>query len=171
MNEPPPPEAWMRGPIPDLNPVVSHLLRATEQIREDAESLLQGLTPAEIWSSLHGVTSVGFHAKHLAGSTTRLLTYLAGRQLSEEQLAAIPREHAGQESAEELLALISSAFDLYEEAICNLSPDVFGAPREIGRRRYPAAAISIAIHIVEHAQRHVGGMIAAAKLARGANRS
>lgn len=166
-----PPEAWMRGAIPGTHPVTSHLLRASEQIREDAEAALRGLSPEEIWSTPHGATAAGFHAKHLAGSTARLLTYLAGRQLSEAQLAEIAMEGKGQASAEELLALISAALDLYEEALRNLSPEVFGAPREIGRRRYSATAISIAIHIVEHAQRHIGGMIAAAKVARSTTKS
>jgi hypothetical protein len=156
----------MRGSIPGVHPVTGHLLRAAEQIREDAESALRGLTPAEIWAKPHGSTAVGFHAKHLAGSTTRLLTYLAGRQLTEEQLAQMPLEREGQESAAELLAIVSSALDAYEEAIRNLSPEGFGSPREIGRKRHPATAIAIAIHIAEHAQRHLGGMIAVAKLVR-----
>lgn len=163
MNEP---EAWMRGSIPGVPPVVSHLLRAAQQIREDADAALRDLSPAQIWSNPHGATSPGFHARHLAGSTTRLLTYLAGRQLTEEQLAEIPREGKGQESAAELMAMISSALDRYEEAVRNLPPDTFGDPREIGRKRHPATAISIAIHIMEHAQRHIGGLIATAKLAR-----
>jgi hypothetical protein len=156
----------MRGSVSGTHPVVSHLLRATEQVREDAASALRDLTPAEIWSNPHGATSPGFHARHLAGSTARLLTYLAGRQLTEDQLAEIPREGKGQESSAELTAIISAAFDRYDEAVRNLSPDDFGAPREIGRKRHPATAISIAIHIVEHAQRHIGGLIAVAKLAR-----
>lgn len=160
-------EAWMRGSIPDVHPVISHLLRASEQIRKDANAALRDLSPAEAWSNPHGATSPGFHAKHLAGSTARLLTYLAGRQLSEEQLAEIPIEGRGQESAAELLAIISSALDRYDEAVRNLSPEEFGAPREIGRKRHPATAIAVAIHIVEHGQRHVGGLIAAAKLVRG----
>jgi hypothetical protein len=160
------PEAWMRGSIPGVDPVVSHLLRAARQIREDAEAALRDLSAAQIWSKPHGATSPGFHAKHLAGSTTRLLTYLAGHQLSEQQLAEIRREGEGEESAAELLAIVSSALDRYEEAVRNLAPGDFGAPREIGRKRHPATAISIAIHIVEHGQRHIGGLIATAKLAR-----
>jgi hypothetical protein len=167
MKEPDPlPEAWMRGSIPDLHPVASHLIRAAQQIREDADAALGDLSPTQIWSDPHGVTSPGFHAKHLAGSTNRLLTYLAGSQLTDEQLAAIPHEGKGHESAAELMALISPAFDRYDEAVRNLSPDAFGDQREIGRKRHPATAISIAIHIVEHAQRHIGGLIAAAKLTR-----
>lgn len=160
------PEAWMRGSIPGVHPVISHLLRASEQIREDVDAALRELSATEIWSNPHGATSPGFHAKHLAGSTMRLLTYLAGRQLTEQQLAAISREGKGQESAVELMALVSSALDCYDEAVRNLSPDDFSAPREIGRKRHPVTAISIAIHIIEHGQRHVGGLIAAAKLVR-----
>jgi hypothetical protein len=156
----------MRGSIPGLHPVSSHLIRAAQQIREDAETALRDLTPAQIWSSPHGVTAPGFHARHLAGSTTRLLTYLAGHQLTDEQLAEIPREGKGQETAAELTAIISSALDRYDEAVRNLPPDAFGDAREIGRKRHPATAISIAIHIMEHAQRHIGGLIATAKLAR-----
>jgi len=156
----------MRGAIPGLHPVASHLIRAAQQIREDAEGALRDLSPAEIWSNPHGATSPGFHAKHLAGSTTRLLTYLAGRQLTDEQLAEIPGEGKGQETAVELTAIISAALDRYGEVVRNLKPDAFGDAREIGRKRRPATAVSIAIHIVEHGQRHVGGLIAAAKLAR-----
>ena len=162
------PEAWMRGSVPGVHPVISHLLRASEQIREDVDAALRDLSAVEIWSSPHGGTSAGFHAKHLAGSTTRLLTYLAGRQLTEQQLAGVSDEGKGEESAAELLALISSALDGYDEAVRNLSPDAFGAPREIGRKRHPATTISIAIHIVEHGERHVGGLIAAAKVVRKA---
>src|SRR5690242_20276711 len=97
------PEPWMRGSVPGVHPVISHLLRAAEQIREDADRALRDLSPAEVWSNPHGATSPGFHARHLAGSTTRLLTYLAGRQLTEDQLAEIPREGKGQESAAELI--------------------------------------------------------------------
>ncbi len=162
-------EAWMRGSIPGVHPVISHLLRASTQIREDADAALRDLSTEKIWFNPHGATSPGFHAKHLAGSTSRLLTYLAGLQLTEEQLAEIPREGKGQESAAELVAVVSSALDRYDEAIRNLSPDDFGAPREIGRKRHPATAIAIAIHIVEHGQRHIGGLIAAAKLARASS--
>lgn len=159
-------EAWMRGPIDGLHPVTSHLLRAAEQIREDARTAIGSLTPAEIWSTPQGMTSAGFHAKHLAGSAYRLLTYLSGGQLTPEQLSAIPKEGEGSETAAELLSSISVALSRYEEAVRALRPEDFGAIREIGRKRYRATAISVAIHIVEHSQRHIGGMIASAKLAR-----
>ena len=160
-------EAWLQGAIDGVDPVISHLLRATEQIREDAQSAIGDLTPAQIWSKGQGITSAGFHAKHLAGSTTRLSTYLQGRELSAHQLAAIAEEGEGSETAADLLAAIAFALDRYETIIRTLDPKDFGSVREVGRKRYPVPAISLAIHIVEHGQRHIGGMIAAAKMSRG----
>ena len=50
--------------------------------------------------------------------------------------------------------------------LVTIEPENFDDVREIGRKRYQTTAISIAIHICEHGQRHIGGLIAAAKLAR-----
>jgi hypothetical protein len=161
-----PPEPWMRGIVEGMDPVIGHLLHAAEQIHEDAVATIGDLTPAQLWSKPHGMTSAGFHAKHLAGSTERLSTYLAGQQLTAEQLAAIVEEGEGAETATELLASIDAALDGYRKLLQALSSKDFAALREIGRKRYRTTAISVAIHIAEHAQRHVGGMIAAAKAAK-----
>ena len=156
----------MRGIVAGVDPVIGHLLRAAEHIREDTAATIGDLAPAQIWATPHGMTSVGFHVKHLAGSTERLSTYLAGQQLTPQQLAAIDKEGAGEETAAELLTTVDAALDRYRELVRNLSPKEFDAVREIGRKRYQTTAISVAIHIAEHAQRHIGGLIAAAKLAR-----
>ncbi len=158
-------EPWLRGVLPDLHPVTGHLLRASAQIREDIEFALRPLNSAQVWATPFGMTSAGFHAKHLAGSTRRLCTYLAGGQLSEEQLWAIPMENAGGESADQLLAEIEAAFQWYEALVRELDPADFGAVREVGRQRLRVTAAGLAIHIAEHGQRHVGQAISAAKLA------
>jgi hypothetical protein len=159
------PEPWLRGVLPDVHPVTGHLLRASEHIREDAEQALLTLTVAQLWATPFAMTSAGFHAKHLAGSTRRLCTYLEGRQLSEEEVVAIAQEKVGSESAADLIAAIHAAFDHYEAIIRGLAPGDFGAIREIGRKRIPTTAVGLAIHIAEHGQRHVGQLISAAKLA------
>src|SRR5215469_3008931 len=94
-SEPSQPEPWMRGVVPGIDPVIGHLLRASEHIREDIEAAVSPLTIDQIWAKPNGMTSVGFHVKHLAGSTERLCTYLAGNQLSEAQLTAIKLEVEG----------------------------------------------------------------------------
>lgn len=155
----------MRGIVPGIDPVIGHLLRASEHIREDLEKAIAALTVEQLWARPHGMTSAGFHAKHLAGSTERLSTYLEGGQLSVEQLAALKAESAGQESAEQLIAAVRAALTRYEELVRGLTPEHFRDVREIGRKRLQTTAISLAIHIAEHGQRHVGQAISAAKLA------
>jgi uncharacterized damage-inducible protein DinB len=156
----------MRGVVPGIDPVIGHLLRASEHIREEMERALRPLSGEQIWVKPSGMTSAGFHAKHLAGSTERLCTYLEGRQLDEAQLGALKEEGHGQESADALLAAIGRALTHYEQLVRTLAPDRFGEIREIGRKRLQTTAISLAIHIAEHGQRHVGQAISAAKLAK-----
>src|SRR5258708_36015009 len=85
-------EPWLRGIIPGLAPVVEHLLRASQQIREDVAAALSPLTAEQVWATPHGMTPAGFHVKHLAGSTDRLCTYLEGRQLDDRQLQILSSE-------------------------------------------------------------------------------
>jgi hypothetical protein len=160
------PEPWMRGIVPGIDPVVGHLLRASEQIREDIERAVLPLTPEQIWATPHGITSVGFHVKHLAGSTDRLSTYLEGQQLDARQLAALKTESIGGESGEQLISAVRASLDRYEGLVRRLTPERFGDVREIGRKKLQTSAISLAIHIGEHGQRHVGQAISAAKLVR-----
>lgn len=155
----------MRGIVAGIDPVIGHLLRASEHIREDLERAIARLSVEQLWARPQGMTSAGFHAKHLAGSTERLCTYLEGRQLSDEQLAALKAESTGRESAKELLTAVRSALARYENLVLHLTPVHFADVREIGRRRLQTTAISLAIHIAEHGQRHVGQAISAAKLA------
>ena len=162
-------EPWMRGIVPGIHPVIGHLLRAAEHIREDIERAISPLTIDQLRAMPHGMTSAGFHVRHLAGSTERLCTYLEGRQLTAEQLAAIKGEGRGSASAGELIEAVRHSLARYEELVQTLTPEQFGEVREIGRKRFQTTAISLAIHIAEHGQRHVGQAISAAKLAVATN--
>ena len=165
-NTDPAPEPWLRGVLPDVEPLTGHLLRASEHIQEDVEEALRGLTPTQLWATPHGMTSAGFHAKHLAGSTERLCTYLGGAALTEEQIRAVALESNGNQTAPELLSEIKAAFRRYEQLVRQLRPESFGSLREVGRKRLPVTAVSLAIHIAEHGQRHMGQLVSAARLAR-----
>jgi hypothetical protein len=158
-------EPWLKGSLPGLDPGISHLIRAAEHIREDLRNALAPLTAAEIWARPNDLTPAGFHAKHLAGSTTRLCAYLAGRSLTRQELAAIPLKGVGNEDSAELSRQVDQAFDIYEQLVRALHAEDFGTVRYVGRARLPVTAISLAIHIQEHGQRHVGQTISAAKLA------
>jgi len=155
----------MRGIVPGIDPVIGHLLRASEHIKEDLERAIGPLTVDQLWARPGGMTSVGFHAKHLAGSTERLCTYLEGKQLTSEQIVAMKEESRGEETAQDLIDSVRRSLARYEELVRGLAPERFGEIREIGRKRLQTTVVSLAIHIAEHGQRHVGQAISAAKLA------
>ena len=163
-------EPWLRGILPDFDPATGHLIRSSEQIREDIGRALADLDPPEVWAKPLGMTSAGFHAKHLAGSTTRLCAYLSGRELTPDELAAIALEGTGHEAPRELIRQVSHALDGYESQVRELKPCDFATLRYVGRTRLPVTAIGLAIHIAEHGQRHVGQAIAAAKLVKAHRR-
>ena len=98
------PEPWLRGPIPDVHPLIAPILCAFQQAREDLAMHTSGLTTQQIWATPHTLGSVGFHISHIAGSTDRLITYLQGKQLSEAQMTTLHAEHHPGASLDELLA-------------------------------------------------------------------
>jgi hypothetical protein len=161
------PEPWLRGPLAEISPLLAPVLRSFEQAREDLARHSDGLTPEQIWASPHGFGPAGFHLRHIAGSTDRLLTYFEGRQLSEQQLAELAAEStADGPGRDELLARIDRVFRRAEETIRAFDPARLAEAREVGRQRLPTTAMGLLIHIAEHTQRHVGQAISAAKWAR-----
>jgi uncharacterized damage-inducible protein DinB len=159
-------EPWMRGPMADVNPLIAPSLYGFQQAREDLARHTEGLTPEQIWARPHGFGSVGFHLRHIAGSTDRLTTYLRGEQLSEAQMQFLRAEHEAGASREELLAEMDAVFQRTESLARSLDPGQLTDAREIGRKRLPTTVLGLLTHIAEHAQRHVGQAISAAKLAR-----
>jgi len=154
-------EPWLQGPIPGVDPLIAPLLYSFQQAREDLAKHTEGLTPDQIWSG-----SLGFHIRHIAGSTNRLITYLEGKQLTENQLAALEAEHQPGSSREELLAEVDRSFRHAESIVRTLNPATLADPRAVGRKHLPTTVIGLLTHIAEHTQRHVGQAISAAKLAR-----
>src|SRR5580692_1375929 len=96
-------EAWLRGPIPGVDPLIAPVLYTFIQAREDLARYTEGLTPDDLWTS-----TVGFHIRHISRSTDRLISYLQGRlpeQLGDGEPGA---------TREELLAELDSAFNRAE---------------------------------------------------------
>src|SRR5437867_2238984 len=117
------PEPWMRGLIAGLHPLLTPLLYCFQQAREDLAKHTEDLTPQQIWAAPHGFGSVGFHLRHIAGSTDRLMTYLQGRLLNEEQAAALESEKRPDgPSREELLDAMDRVFRDAESVVRSLDP-------------------------------------------------
>jgi uncharacterized damage-inducible protein DinB len=160
------PEPWLRGPIPGVGTLLAPLLYSFQMAREDLAKWTEGLTSGQIWATPHGFGSVGFHLRHIAGSTDRLMTYVEGKQLSEAQLAVMNAEKEPGATREMLLGGLSAAFENAEAVVRSLNPAQLAEPRAVGRKRLPTTVIGLLFHIAEHTQRHVGQAISAAKWAR-----
>jgi hypothetical protein len=160
------PEPWLRGPLAGVSPFIAPTMRGFEQALEDLAKWTEGLTEEQIWRTHGDIGSLGFHMKHIAGSTERLATYAAGLQLTPEQLTDMKAEQQPGESREELLARMGEAFRRAAGLLRSLDPAALEAPREIGRKRLPSTAIGVVVHIAEHAARHVGEAIVIARLSR-----
>ena len=156
----------MRGPIAGVDPLLAPVLYSFQQAREDLRRWTESLSAGQLWAAPHGFGSVGFHMRHIAGSTGRLMSYLQGKPLNAGQLAALQTEHdpAGA-GRDELLALVDAAFDDAERVVRALDPATLRDARGVGRRQLPTTVIGLLVHIAEHTQRHVGQAISAAKLA------
>ena len=158
-------EPWLRGPRPGVGAFVAPLLYSFQMAREDLAKYTANLTTEQIWATPHGFGSVGFHLRHIAGSTGRLMTYVSGGQLSSDQMAALKAEKEPGATREELLAAIDQAFADAEAVARALDPTRLADPRGVGRKQLPTTVIGLLVHIAEHTQRHVGQAISAAKLA------
>jgi uncharacterized damage-inducible protein DinB len=165
MNREPLPEPWLRGPIDGVDPLTAPILYAFQQAREDLLRFTGGLTTAQLWARPHGFGSAGFHIRHIAGSTERLMSYVEERPLTPEQLAALEHEHDPGMDRGQLLAELDRSLRNAEAIVRRIDPSTLAAPRFVGRKRLPTTVIGLLTHIAEHTQRHVGQAISAAKWA------
>jgi uncharacterized damage-inducible protein DinB len=158
------PEPWLRGPVPGVHPLITPVLYAFEQAREDLAKFTAPLTPEQLRATPHGFGSVGFHIRHIAGSTGRLITYLEGRQLTAAQMEELRAEKeplAG--GREELLAALERSLRHAEDIIRAIDPATLTEARSVGRKHLPTTVIGLLTHIAEHTQRHVGQAITMAR--------
>jgi len=161
------PEPWLRGPIPGVDPLLMPVLYTFQHAREDLARYTEPLVDAQIWAMPHGFGSVGFHIRHIARSTDRLMTYLQGRSLDSDQMAALRAENGPDSpNRDELLAELDRTFQQAEAVIRAINPATLAEARWVGRQRLPTTVAGLLTHIAEHIQRHVGQAISAAKLAQ-----
>lgn len=160
------PEAWMRGPLQDVHPLLAPVLFSFQQVTEDLALHTAGLTVDQVWARPFGLTSLGFHLSHLAGSIDRLTAYLEGRQLSPQQLTALERESHPGADRDQLLEGISASMARAASVVRALDIATLQEWRGIGRKQLPATVIGLLMHIAEHTQRHAGQAVSAANLAR-----
>ncbi len=157
------PEPWLRGPIDGVHPVVAPLFFSFTQVREDLRKHTEGLSDEEVWQPAGPNPSLGFQLRHMAGSVDRLATYLAGGDLSKEQLDALRAESVPGAPLSDLLTALNQTLSSVEEKLKALDPGTLYEPRYVGRKRMPTSVIGLLVHIAEHTQRHLGQAINTAR--------
>jgi uncharacterized damage-inducible protein DinB len=140
------------------------VLHALDLALDDLSKWTEGLTDAEVHAEPLGLTSVGFHLRHIARSTDRLLSYAEGKQLSAEQLTSLKAESAGEETLAELLAEVEASFSNAAERVRVLATANFDTVRGVGRKQLPTSIGGALIHVADHTQRHVGQVVTTAKV-------
>lgn len=165
-----PPEVWLRGAVDGIAPLLQPAAHSLLQVREEVEQILPTLTPAQLATRPAGVASTAFHARHLAASTDRLLTYARGESLDDAQHHRLAAERSPEPAdPDALLAEVLEALDaaLAELRAWSQREEELLAPREVGRARLPSTVLGLLFHTAEHAQRHAGQMATTARIVRG----
>jgi uncharacterized damage-inducible protein DinB len=167
------PEAWLRGPLPDIPPALQPVAHSLLQSREELHATLSRLSPDDLWARPSGAASIGFHVRHAAGSLDRLFTYARGELLTAAQRAALAAEGAPDvrpRMIAVLLAEFDSAVDRALDQLKATDEKTLLEFRGVGRAQLPSTVIGLLFHAAEHTQRHLGQMMTTAKILAGVGR-
>lgn len=160
-------EAWLRGPVSGVLPLLQPVAHALIQARDEVGHITSLLTDAQLWERPAGVASAGFHLQHLSGVLDRLFTYARGEPLSGAQLTALSREGEATTSPMSARAL-TLAFDARVEAalmqLRTTREADLTAPRSVGRAKVPSTVIGLLVHAAEHTTRHLGQLLVTARI-------
>jgi len=164
MTEPRLPEPWLRGTLTDVAAVPRAVLHALELAKEDLLRWCGGLNDQELNARPDGIASVAFHIRHIARSFDRLLSYAAGEQLNNEQIAALKTELDADATRADLFSELEAAVERSAARIRRLDADRLGDARVVGLKRLPTTVGGLLVHVADHTQRHVGQAITTAKI-------
>jgi len=155
------PEVWLRGPLPDIPPLLQPVAHALLQAREEVVAQMASFPEEGLWERPGGVASVGFHLQHLSGVLDRLFTYARGEGLDEAQarkLAAEGRPESGT-GLRELVTAFERQVDFALQQLRNTNERTLTEYRAVGRAQLPSTVLGLLVHAAEHTQRHVGQLL------------
>ena len=163
-------EVWLRGPLPDMPPLLQPVAHALLQARDEVRAALRDFPPALLNERPAGVASVGFHLQHLAGVLDRLLTYARGEALTSEQLAALAAENppltTGPAAVDQLVQRFAAQVDAALAQLRATAEGRLTEARGVGRARVPSTVIGLLVHAAEHTPRHLGQLLVTAQWVR-----
>ena len=153
------PEVWLRGPLPDVPPLVQPVAHALLQAQEEVHELVERFPPDLLWARPAGVAAPGFHLQHLSGVLDRLFTYARAESLTPSQLADLAAERSPGNPAPTADELVRR-FDLQVEEVLGqlraTDEQTLTEYRGVGQQQLPSTVLGLLVHAAEHTQRHVG---------------
>lgn len=164
------PEVWLRGPVEGYAAEVQPVVHSFLQVREEIAQHASDLTAEELWARPGGAGSIGFHLRHIAGATDRLLTYARGESLTPEQIAWLKAEGVPGEppaTAAETVALAEAAIDRALAQMRTTDVTTLSETRGVGRAQLPTTVLGLVFHAAEHATRHAGQIATTRKVVKG----
>ena len=160
------PEAWLRGPIAGVPPLLQPVAHALVQVQEELHVATRDVPDAVLWARPYGVASIGFHLQHLSGVLDRLFAYARGDALSDGQLSAL-RSEGHDPSGELTVHSLVATFDAQvERALGQLRETADAAlldARGVGRAQLPSTVLGLLFHAAEHTTRHFGQLLVTVK--------
>ncbi|MHA6248235.1 DinB family protein [Pontibacter sp. CAU 1760] len=163
-------EVWLRGPLPDMPPLLQPVAHALLQAREEVTELMADFPEEWLWDRPAGLASVGFHLQHLTGVLSRLLTYARGEALTAQQLAALAAEgiklETGTCHTQELVKAFDRQVDQALEQLRGTAEQTLPEKRGVGRAQVPSTVIGLLVHAAEHTMRHVGQLLVTTRIIR-----
>jgi hypothetical protein len=158
-------EAWLRGPVPGVPPLLQPAAHALIQANEDVAALAPSVSSDVLWAE-RGAATAGFHLLHIVGALDRLFGYARGEGLSENQKAVL-RAEAVPHPELDGSTLAMRVADAVERALVQLratDPERVFEERKVGRAGLPSTVLGLLFHGAEHTTRHVGQFITTVKL-------
>ncbi len=165
----PQPEYWLRGPLPDMPPLLQPVAHALLQARAEVQAVLHNFPDHLLEARPAGVASVGFHLRHLAGVLGRMQTYVRHAPLSEAQFHFLAAEKDGPTPPETTAALLLQFHEAVEQMLATLratSETTLPEFRPVGRQALPSTVMGLLVHAAEHTTRHTDQLLVTARVLR-----
>jgi uncharacterized damage-inducible protein DinB len=168
------PEVWLRGPLPNIPPLLQPVAHALLQAREELNELMTGFPEALLWERPAGLASPGFHLQHLTGVLDRLFTYARAEALNEEQLKYLSAEGKPYQQyaiVENMVNAFGRQVDKALQQLSNTDEKILSEVRGVGRAQIPSTVIGLLVHAAEHTQRHYGQLLVTVKVVAYLNKN
>ena len=161
------PEVWLRGPLPNIPPLLQPVAHALLQAREEIGALMLRFPDNLLWQKPAGVASPGFHLQHMCGVLDRLFTYARGEALTADQLQYLRTEGTCPDEQCTAAQLVGQFEKIVDKVLAELSAvdeKSLTEHRGVGRAQLPSTRLGLYMHAAEHTMRHLGQLLVTVRI-------